>query len=383
MSDDIIKPASLTKSRVAVGIFFFISGLRFATWASRIPDIQNHLHLSDAGLGTVLFALPAGSMAGLPVSGYMVSKYGSRIILYISAMLFPIFIIGIGLANSPLWLALNLFFFGFSSNLLNISVNTQAVALENLYGKSIMASFHGLWSLGGFSGAALGTLMVAEHIHVLYHFLVVATLSVIVTQFVFSHTVRQTKTQQKSASVFVKPDRYLMILGIIAFSTMATEGTMFDWSGVYFKKIVLAPVQLTTLGYVAFMLTMATGRFLGDKLITNYGQKQVLRFSGAMIFTGLMTAVLLPNIVAATLGFLLVGFGVASVVPLCYALAGKSKTMQPGMAIAAVSSIGFLGFLMGPPLIGYIAQAFSLRISFAVIAFLGGMMSIMAAKVKT
>ena len=380
---NIIPPASLTRSRIAVGVFFFISGLRFATWASRIPDIQNHLHLSDAGLGTVLFALPAGSMAGLPVSGYLVSKYGSRIILYISAMVFPLFILGIGLAGTPWLLALNLFFFGFSSNLLNISVNTQAVALEQLYGKSIMASFHGLWSLGGFCGAAFGTLMVAEHTEVFYHFIIVAALSVLVTQFAFSNTVKQTKAQHKNTSLFVKPDRYLLTLGIIAFSTMATEGTMFDWSGVYFKKIVLAPAQLTTLGYVAFMLTMAGGRFLGDRLITNYGAKQVLRFSGAIIFMGLMTAVLLPNIIAATLGFLFVGFGVASVVPLCYALAGKSATMQPGMAIAAVSSIGFLGFLMGPPLIGYIARAFSLRISFALIAVFGGMMSVMAGKVKT
>lgn len=167
---------------------------------------------------------------------------------------------------------------------------------------------------------------------------------------------------------------------MIAFSSMVCEGTMFDWSGVYFDKVINVKEGLITLGYVAFMFTMASGRFLGDRLITNFGTTTVLRGSGIIIFTGLITSVLFPNIITATIGFMLVGMGVSSVVPIAYAMAGKSKKLAPGAAIASVSSIGFLGFLLGPPLIGFIAQASSLRWSFTVIGCLGLVMFFMANK---
>ena len=164
---------------------------------------------------------------------------------------------------------------------------------------------------------------------------------------------------------------------------MVCEGTMFDWSGVYFQKVVAVPKELTTLGYAAFMGTMASGRFISDFIVTRFGSRKVLEGSGILITTGLLLAVLFPTLIPATIGFLLVGFGVSSVIPLVYSAAGKSKTMSPGMALAAVSTIGFLGFLMGPPLIGLIAQAFSLRWSFSLIAILGFGTTLLAARVKT
>ena len=124
---------------------------------------------------------------------------------------------------------------------------------------------------------------------------------------------------------------------------------MFDWSGVYFQKVVAAPKELTTLGYAAFMSTMAGGRFIGDRLVTKLGTQKVLQASGIIITAGLFTAVLFPGIVTATIGFLLVGIGVSSVIPLVYSAAGRAKSLSPGMALTAVSTIGFLGFLMGPP----------------------------------
>ena len=163
---------------------------------------------------------------------------------------------------------------------------------------------------------------------------------------------------------------------------MICEGAMADWSGVYFKKVVESPAAYITLGYVAFTGTMATGRFLGDWLVTKLGVKRMLQCSGTLIASGLMLAVLFPNLIMATTGFLLVGFGVSSVVPIAYGLAGRSKTMTPGMALSAVSTIGFLGFLFGPPMIGFIAQASSLRWSFILIALLGFGTSLLASKVK-
>ncbi|MCU0396228.1 MAG: MFS transporter, partial [Chitinophagaceae bacterium] len=167
-------------------------------------------------------------------------------------------------------------------------------------------------------------------------------------------------------------------LGIIAFGCLVCEGTMFDWSGVYFQKAVQAPPGLTTLGYAAFMGCMAAGRFMADKVVMRLGSRSMLQLSGIVITIGLLVAVIFPAVPSATIGFMLVGFGVSSVVPIVYSQAGRSKTMHPGQALAAVSTVGFAGFLAGPPLIGFVAEASSLRWSFALVALIGLSTSILA-----
>ena len=157
---------------------------------------------------------------------------------------------------------------------------------------------------------------------------------------------------------------------------------MFDWSGVYFKDVVKAQGYYVSLGYAAFMITMAIGRFAGDKLAEKFSRKKMVQVSGVLIFCGMMLAVLLPQIITATIGFLLVGFGVSSIVPLLYSTAGKASKAPSGIAIATVSSIAFLGFVMGPPFIGYIAELAGLQYSFMTIAFLGLGISYMVSKVK-
>jgi MFS family permease len=180
--------------------------------------------------------------------------------------------------------------------------------------------------------------------------------------------------------IFAKPDKSLINLGIIAFCSMICEGAMFDWSGVYFKKVVMADEAWLGAGYTAFMSTMAFGRFLADWLTGRFGIKRILQASGVFTASGLLIAVLFPNLVTAILGFLLVGLGVSSVVPLVYSAAGKSKVVSPGVALAAVSTIGFLGFLCGPPMIGLVAGATSLRISFVIIAAMGLSVTIVSSK---
>jgi MFS family permease len=182
--------------------------------------------------------------------------------------------------------------------------------------------------------------------------------------------------------IFTKPDRYIALLGLIVFGSMICEGSMFDWSSIYFEEVIKPSKELVRLGYIAFMSTMATGRFAADKLVNRFGVVRMIRASGIVIATGLMLAVVFPNLLMATLGFLLVGLGTSSVVPLCYSLAGKSKTMMPGIALATVSTIGFGGFLLGPPVIGFIAQISSMRWSFAVIAAIGLATTFLAPKLK-
>jgi MFS family permease len=368
--------------RIAVSAFFFVAGLTFSTWASRIPDIKTQLQLSDARLGAVLFALPAGLMASLLFAGWLVARLGSRRVMIAAALFYPAILILLGLTTSVWQLAVALFFFGLASNLVNIAMNTQAVDVENMYGRSVMASFHGLWSIAGFGGAAIGTLLVSKGISPWVHFAIIFAAAALLVSFFYRYTLPNDTASAGKQPFFVKPDRYILNLGLIAFCSMLCEGAMADWSGVYFQNIVRAPKEWITLGYVAFTASMATGRFIGDTMVTKLGIKKVLQLSATMIAAGLFMAILFPYLATAVIGFLLVGLGVSSVVPLIYSLAGRSATMQPGLALAAVSSISFLGFLIGPPLIGFVAELAGLRLSFAIVAVIGLLPALLAGRVK-
>lgn len=359
-----------------------MAGICFASWASRIPDIKLQLGLSDAGLGAVLLALPSGLMLSLPISGWAVTRFSSKTMVTIAAVGYPLTLILIGAITQTWQLAAVLFVFGIFGNLYNISANTQAVGVETLYQRSIMATFHGIWSLAGFAGAAIGTFLIAQGIAPLHHFMIVCICCLIVVLLAQGYILPNDGTQAGKQPLFAKPDAAILKLGLIAFGCLVCEGTMFDWSGVYFQKVVEAPKEWVTLGYTTFMATMATGRFLGDRLVTRFGIQRMLQSSGIIISCGLAVAVIFPTMIPATIGFFLVGLGVSSVVPLVYSAAGKSKTMSPGVALAAVSTIGFLGFLIGPPLIGFIAELAGLRWSFTIIAIIGFSTTIMATVMK-
>ncbi|WP_240670959.1 MFS transporter [Lacibacter luteus] len=374
---------SKLRMRIAVSVFFFCQGICFASWASRIPDIKTTLQLSEAALGSILLALPAGQLTMMPFSGKLVTRFGSKYVLRLAAAGYALTLILIGATTSSWQLALSLYVFGLTGNLCNISVNTQAVNAEHLFGRSILASFHGVWSTAGFTGALVGLLMMRLDLLPVYHFMIVA--AIVITLNIFFQKYLIITPTSKSASSFKRfqfPKGLLLQLGLIAFCCLSAEGCMFDWSGVYFKEVVEVKGELVSLGYASFMVMMATGRFTGDKLAERFGRKKMVQLSGVLIFSGMMIAVLLPNIIFATIGFMIVGFGVSSIIPLVYSTAGKVKEVASGIAIATVSGVGFLGFLMGPPLIGYIAELGGLRSSFAVIATLGLMISYMISKIK-
>ena len=368
--------------RLAVAAFYFCMGLCFASWASRIPDIKTKLHLSEAELGSILLALPIGQLVTMPVSGRLVTKYGSRTVLSIAILLYALELTNIGWATQVWQLVLALFIFGVVGNLSNISVNTQGVLAEKIYDRPIMTSFHGGWSIAGFTGALIGLLMMNLRLSPHQHFFIVAALVFIIVFIARKYLIPGTSAQTEKKKFFSKPEGVLVQLGIIAFCSMAAEGAMFDWSGVYFKEVVEAPHSLVIMGYASFMIMMATGRFVGDRIIARIGRKKMLQISGIFVLTGLLISVLFPYLVTATLGFLIVGFGVSSVIPTVYSTAARSAKIAPGMALASVSSIGFLGFLLGPPLIGYIAHLASLQYSFAVVALFGLCITAIVSKLK-
>jgi len=375
-------PVSRTTHRVAVGALFFLQGLCFSSWGSRIPTVQKQLQLSEAELGGVLFSLPVGLMLSLPFTGWLASKIGSRKVATIALLLYSVTLVCIGLSSTILQLVVVLFVFGFASNMSNIAVNTQAVGVEGLYKKSILASFHGLWSLAGFAGAAIGTAMIGAEIMPLPHFLGIMAVVLAGVAVAFPYTLPQDPASNPNQPLFVKPDKALMGLGLIAFCSLICEGAMFDWSGVYFQQVVGAEKAWIAAGYTAFMSTMAFTRFIADRLTTRFGLKLVLQASGVLTAVGLLISVVFPQLPTAIFGFLLVGMGVSAVVPLVYGVAGRSTTMAPSMALAAVSTIGFAGFLVGPPFIGLIAGLSSLRLSFALIALMGVAVALLSSRIK-
>ncbi|MFT3740615.1 MAG: MFS transporter [Breznakibacter sp.] len=359
--------------RVAASFFFFVQGITFASWASRIPDIKNLLGLSTGELGAVLFAMPMGQLSAMALSGYLVSRYGSKKMLTVAALVYPTALVGLGTVGTVWQLAIGLYAFGITGNLINISINTQGVGVERLYGRSIMASFHGIWSLAGFIGGLLSTVVVGYGITPLRHFLMVYAFALVVL-LSFKNTLLPRDMVRREGSgparIFARPDRFIALLGLIVFASMICEGAMFNWSSIYFEEVIKPNENLIRLGYIAFMSTMALGRLTADRIVNRLGIVTMLRASSLLLVSGFMLAVLVPTLVSATIGFLMIGFGTSSVVPLCYGMAGKSKKLLPGIALATVSTIGFMGFLIGPPVIGFVADMLSLQWSFALVAVL-------------
>jgi MFS family permease len=371
--------------RIAVAFFYFSMGLMFSSWASRIPDIKTTLHLNDALFGTILFAMPAAQFLMMTFSGKLVTRFGSRKVLLFALPVYSICLSNIGLVKEGWQLAIALFLFGLAGNLCNISINTQGVAAERVYQRPIMASFHGGWSIAGFTGALIGLTMINLKIVPFWHFVTVILIVWIMIWFNHQYLVKgkpAVHPDEPRRKFFNRPDKALVQLGIIGFCSMASEGAMFDWSGLYFKDVVLAPPSLVIIGYTSFMIMMASGRFLADFVTSKIGRKRLLQICGIMISTGLYTAVLFPYLITSTIAFMLVGLGVSSIVPSVYSAAGRHAKVPPGIALATVASVSFLGFLMGPPMIGYISQAAGLRYSFSVIGIFGLGITLMVSKIR-
>lgn len=368
--------------RTALGSFFFVMGLIFASWASRIPDIKQSLGLNDAQLGGVLFAAPLGQVLSIAFSAWLIERRGSRAVVILSMILFAASLVTLGLAPSTALLFAALLGFGFTDNMLNISLNSQAVGVERLYGRSIMAGFHGMWSLGGLLGGIGGAVLAPLGVKPLFHFCLIFALSLVVLASLRGWTLPRDaprgRARTKTAKISCRPDLYLILLGLIAFGSMATEGAMYDWSSVYFAQVVKPGEDMIRAGYVACMAAMVLGRLAADRLVGRYGATPVLQLSGACIAAGLALALLWPRLVPATGGLALVGFGMASVVPLCYSLAGKSRRVPTSVAISLVSSISFLGFLACPPIVGFVSQAFGLQWALAPIVAVGALIVCLA-----
>lgn len=360
---------SLFRHRVGLSVYFFLSGLVFSSWASRIPTIKTGFDLNEAELGSILIVMPISSLMGLPISGWLVNKYDSRWPLFAGFILHSIFLLLTGLSDTIFYFSSAIFLFALSNRVTNIAMNTQAINLQNMYTKKINGSFHGLWSLGGIAGVGITTAMVALDIGIKTHFLIISIGVLIATVAAFSSLMKKDKSTRPSGFSFRKPDPLIMMLGFLIFFAAICEGGMFDWSGIYFKEVI--KVEIFTAGYLMFMTAMALSRFLSDWIIHRIGMPKMFGISSAMVFTGLAVSALFPYFWPSLIGFMIVGAGTAAVVPMVFTLAGTSKRYSPGTAISMIGTFGLIGFMIGPPLIGYIAHMLNLRYSFVFLAFMG------------
>lgn len=368
--------------RTASSIFFFISGFGYASWASRIPGIQQQLNLNEAELGTVLFAMPIGLVLTLPLTKALLRKHSSNKIMMIGALLFNILLCFPGFTSNIMQLMGILFCFGASRNLMNISVNAQSVGVQTYYSKSIITTFHGVWSLAGFAGAGLGYLMVANNVGITVHLPIAGIAMIILSWAAYPQTLYQEPVEEKPKPVFSLPDKSVLGYALICFACMAAENVMYDWAIIYFEKAGTAPAATAITGFVVYMVFMTLGRFGGDKIVHKTGIINIIKYSGLFIFLGLLTVAIFPYKFVIFPAFAIIGLGVSCIVPLIFSLAGRNKTANSGTQIASISTIGYLGFLVVPPAVGFLAHATSLQVTFGILSLLGMMIFLFSLKLK-
>ena len=297
MDEQAAQNPSPAQYRIGAAIFFFISGFGYSTWASRIPSIQQKLHLDAGQLGTALLALPVGLMLTMPFTKWLLTRYSSRAVMLFGSLFLCAILILVGFAASYWQLLVLLLFFGSARNLMTLSINTQGVTVQALYPKSIMAAFHGIWSLACFAAGGLSIILVSFNVAPAYQFTAVSVALAIVSLYFIRDTINQHPDPQQTLQeartspwwvrAYALPDRYLLKFALICFACMACENTMYDWSAVYFKIHVNSNKILYTAALETFLTAVTIGRFFGDRIVNTIGIKKVLNYSGILIFCGL------------------------------------------------------------------------------------------------
>ena len=370
--------------RIRVSAIFLIHGLIVSTWVSRIPAIQAALGLSPATLGLTLLMAAVGSLVSMPVSGMMIDREGSGRVTAQASMLFSLSLPLIALAPNAWWLGAALFVYGAGAGAMDIGMNAQAVAVEDIYRRSLMSSFHALFSVGGMAGAGLGGMVAAAGVTQLSH-MSVAGVALLAASFGVARNLVEDHHHPEMLPP-LNPRRVplsAVALATIAFIFFMAEGAMADWTGVYLTDFLNAGPGTAALGYAAFSVTMALGRIAGDGVIERLGRRRALAICSLITAAGLAEAMAAPSTWMALAGFALVGAGCSIIVPVCFAAAGRIEGLSKGVGMAAVTGAGYFGMLVGPPMVGFAAQAFTLRAALLIVALMAAGGAVLARSVET
>jgi MFS family permease len=374
----------LNRARFATSVIFFVHGLVVATWVSRIPDVQRQLGLSPGLLGTVLLAIAVGSMIAMPVAGYFAGRRGSRPVTVVTSYAVCGALAAIPLADSVLSLGLLLAVYGAVLGGMDVSMNSNGVSVEVLRRRPVMSSFHALFSLGGMAGAFLGGQVARAGISVPAHFVSMGLAAAVITALVARKLLQpEFEPRHEDAAHFALPRRGAVTLGLLAFFILICEGAMADWVAIFLETDIGAGPAMAAAGYGVFSGAMAAGRFCGDWVTEKIGPVRVVRYGASVAAVGLASSVAPGVPVAGVLAsYAAVGLGLAAIIPNVFGAAGRVPGMSHGAGIAAVTTMGFFGFLIGPPLIGWVAEWTTLRSSLLLLAAFAAIGALLAGRVR-
>jgi MFS family permease len=371
-----------TRSSFIIGLFFTFNSFLFGNWVTRIPTVKNILDLSEIDLGLALLGAPLGAMLMLPFVGWYIARLGAgpatlhSALIHFAVMILPAY------AENFWHLALIMVLFGSSNALMDISMNSAAAATEKKLGKLIMSSCHGMWSIGAMAGSLMGSIMIGLGVSLKMHLFLIVTLLIGLTLVLHKSIKNYREERKPGEKIFALPKGPLLILAIMAFCIMASEGAIADWSAVYMDETLNSSPFLTGIAYAGYALLMTLGRFSGDAIIPVLGQEKVVKWGGATAAAGLGGALLIGTPAAAIFGFSLAGLGFSCIIPVLFSSASMQPGYSPGTGIASVTTIGYTGFLVGPPLIGFLAEMFSLPVGLGFVVFCSAMVSILAVIAK-
>ncbi|MFI8087035.1 MFS transporter [Streptomyces sp. NPDC086080] len=370
MSAGVYAPHEVRRARYAVGAVFAVHGAVTGSFATRVPWIQDHAGVSAGQLGLAL-AFPAlGASLAMPLAGSISHRFGARNALRGLIALWTLALILPSVAPGLLTLCLALFVYGATAGMSDVAMNALGVEVENRLDKSIMSGLHGMWSAGALIGSAAGTL--AAHLGTdarLHHALAAAVLTVAGVAACAWVLDLQPAEDEDPPPRFALPPRSTLLIGAIGFCAVFAEGASLDWSAVYLRDQLETSAGLAAACTTGFTLTMAVARIAGDRVVDRFGAVRTVRTSGVVAVLGGLLIVLAEHPATAMTGFALMGLGIAVVVPLCFAAAGRSGA-NPSLAIAGVATITYTSGLVAPSAIGLLAQATSLMVSFVLVTVL-------------
>jgi predicted MFS family arabinose efflux permease len=369
------------RARVAVATVFALHGVAAGSWAGRIPWVKEVRHLSAADLGLALMGAAIGGLASTPLAAWLIARLGSRTLTRAAMLGVAASLPVVPFAPRVATIFLALLLFGATGSLLDVAMNAQGVVVQERYGRSIMSGLHGLWSVGGLTGSAVAGVAARAGMAATQHLLIVGvTLGVLGTA---AGTWLTPAPPSAAGKVFARPDRVLFLLGAVTFCGLFAEAAAADWSGVYLRTAAHAAPDVAAWGYAAFSLAMAAGRLAGDRLVEWTGPARLVRAAALMGAAGLALGLLVqvtPLVVAA---FAVLGLGVATVVPLTFSAAGRMPGREPATSVAAVATVGYAGWMLAPPVIGFIAQGTSLTAALALVAVMTALIALPAGILRT
>jgi MFS family permease len=371
-----------TGARVAVTSLFLAHGLLFGTWVARIPAVQDDLDLGEGELGVALLFITFGAILAMPVAGWVVAREGSRATARQTVVVFAALLPGVALAPNLVLLALALLLFGAAAGALDIAMNAHGLEVERRYAHPILSSFHAGWSFGGLAGAGLGALAAWVGVEPLPHFAAVAVVVGVSGLVVSAALLPAGADRPESPPRLARPPRRLAALAVLAFCGLFAEGAAADWSAVYLAGPLDAGAGLAALGFASFAAAMAGFRLLGDRLTTRWGPVALMRRGGLLAGGALAATLLIGHPAVALFGFACMGAGLAAVVPVAFRAAGSIPGVPTGVGIAALTTVGYSAFVVGPPLIGFVAEVAGLPLALGIVVALLGVLAALAAEAQ-